>query len=213
MTDLVYLRLDKLAVAHGFRPGLTPGGRHPTILAGNSREHQEALADYQAAVRHAAAQWLDDIQGRWPHHNQALAVGALIEIPRPTTYRMGERWHRTNRPGDLTTLIRSAEDALQGTLYLNDGQIAAHYTAKTVIDRGQQPAVHLWVTHADRIDLLVAAVNRRLPIRQGPGGMTRNSADAEPVISEARSSGAPSIPGQSSPPHNSPSVSSFGPVV
>jgi hypothetical protein len=197
---------------HGFRPVLTARGR-AAIARGKDKDHGRRLAAYQQAVHLAALDWIEAHDGAWPHYDDPIFLGAVFWLRRPTTYRNAEMWHRTRRGGprskgggtggDKTNHLRAVEDALTGAFYRDDGQVTDGRAAKPLVDRNQPEHVELWVTSEAHADEALALMAARLPNRQGqpgPLGQTRNDADVLPVISEACSPGARSIPGLSSPP-------------
>ena len=83
-------------------------------------------AGYTNMVRwhQTVALWTFKAQGK-PVTTHPVSMCTQFFIPKPR--RPAHPWPSR---GDLTNLLKAAEDALQGILYYNDNQVQAHYAAK-----------------------------------------------------------------------------------
>lgn len=209
---------------HGFHAAVNRAG-HAVVVKGRDADHATRLAGYQRQIRLAGLDWIEEHDGRWPHFEDPIFLGVAFWLHRPTTYRVREMWHRTARP-DRTTLVRAVEDALIRVFYYDDGQVADGRAAKLVTSRALPERVELWVAPASQAADVLRFMAYALPDSTppgggrggrppggppgppgtlGPSGQPEDPARLLPVLSDARSqTSGRSIPGQSSPPSETP---------
>ena len=72
----------------------------------------------------------------------ALVLSATFKIKRPK----GSKREWPNVRPDLTNYLKSAEDAANGMLWLDDGQICELHAVKVYCGPGEEPCIELEVT-------------------------------------------------------------------
>lgn len=172
---VAYLDLPLHPEAHGFRAVTKRNGR-AAVAKGRTKAHERRLDAYQRDVRLAALDWIEERDGRWPHYNDAVFLGFIGWLRRPTTYKAAEMWHRTRKGGprrngggsggDRLTLARAVEDALSGALYRDDGQVSLALEGKPLVAHTDHEHVEVWVAPMDDAQAALDEMLARLPIRQ-----------------------------------------------
>ncbi len=118
-------------------------GTAKRAFVANYTPTDDPVVAFKATVRMAA-----EAAYSGPPLEGPLRVDAVFVLPRPQSKRWKTRamprYHHTGRK-DLDNLAKSIYDALTGTLWIDDGQIAAADCVKVVAAGDEQPHVEICV--------------------------------------------------------------------